>query len=534
MIAFDTENKNDFLLLCTFYNDSKQIVFDYKDYKNQEELRTAIIKFIHETSEKIFVSHNLEYDLCNIFLYPDRMFFLDLYYKGRLLFAKLLNTKKKFIDSFNFSFSSLKNVGENIGIQKIETDDFYNIDYCMNDSKIVFEYMKQFSISTAERYSLKIKNTLAGTAQNIFLKKYDCFKLGGQNVIDEILNCYYGGRTELFLKGKIDFPVYVVDINSSYPASMLQNMPVTNCYETVKPETRMYLSEIEIELDYMDIPVLPFRDDRLLFPVGKFITWACSPEIEFLKDNFPEKIKSITYKRTFNFPVIDYPFYNFVNTYYTERQHAKNTGDKFNANFLKLILNSTYGRFAVNGAIDILNGDERRQLNIESQNVINFALPVFITSYARVALYNMFMKVKKIGGHLIYCDTDSVMFSFFDNKDHTKKIKSEFTINNEIGKYSLETYSGGEFYNLKAYTLGNNEKVSCKGISGKDNKIEYLTTGKTKQVKPVKYRQGQKSIKGLQTNFWTEFEKQDHFTFNKRILIPEFIHGLQLTRTIIK
>lgn len=515
MISFDTENNNDILTLCCFYG-RKQKVFDYKNFKNQDSMRTSIINFIASNPD-MYVSHNLEYDLVNIF-YPDYMSYLDLFYKGRLLFADLQKKRIRFKDSFNFSFSSLKNVGKNIGLEKMETDDFYNVAYCMRDAEIVYKYMDQFQDKISQDYRLAIKNTLAGTAQNIYLKRYDSFDIGAKNFNPDLLRWYYGGRTEMFIKGQIDYPIYLIDINSSYPSAMLEYLPHSECYESIEPETIMYLSEIEIELSDMDFPILPYRDERLLFPVGKFRTCATSVELNYLKESYSSHIKSLRYIKTYNFKDRDFVFSAFINHFYEKREQAKIQSNSFDSSFYKLVMNSVYGRFAVNGGIDKVNDGETTVLEIDSVKSINFSIPIFITAYARIALYRMIEKVKEIGGTLIYTDTDSVMFTFFDHKDHEKKIKETFEIDNKLGHYSLEKFSSGYFHNLKMYILGDDEKITCKGISGTENKKEFITTGKTTVKKPVKYRQSVKSVQGLKANFWEQFDKKDNNKFMKRVL----------------
>jgi hypothetical protein len=143
----------------------------------------------------------------------------------------------------------------------------------------------------------------------------------------------------------------------------------------------------------------------------------------------------------------------------------------------------------------------------------------------------MFEMVEKIGGTLLYSDTDSVMFTFFDNKNHDKKIMDEFTIDSGIGNYSLDKFSHGYFHNLKMYVLGDNQKIVCKGISGDEQKLSFMNTGRATLSKPVKYRQSMMSVQGLQPNIWREFEKVDHKKFNKRIL-EKALNGVQMTRSI--
>ena len=402
----------------------------------------------------------------------------------------------------SLSFSSLSTVAKSIGLEKMETESFYNIEYCKQDCRIVYEYMKEFSDITIDEFDLKIKNTLAGTAQNIYLKRFNDYNVGGKNVADEILNFYFGGRTECFKIGELRQPVYALDINSSYPTSMFNNVfPIDEFYITKKPETVLWFAECELEVNDCYVPVIPLRTDKLLFPAGKFKAFINS--VEYRQAEQTGQIKSIKFERVYNFKESAYIFMDFVKYFYEKRKISKDKGDTFKSQFYKLILNSTYGRFALSGNLKVLteynnasgyyetfrdNELMYKDLILTGNNSKNYALPAFITAYSRVLLFELVQKVLSLKGEILYCDTDSIFFTMTENIDKdTKIILENIPVNNELGKYSLEVYKAMDIYNVKAYILYNFDdsvNAKCKGIP-KDKRLEFLQTGKTNYSRPV-------------------------------------------------
>jgi DNA polymerase elongation subunit (family B) len=139
---------------------------------------------------------------------------------------------------------------------------------------------------------------------------------------------------------------------------------------------------------------------------------------------------------------------------------AQSKGDIVTRNMAKLLLNSLYGKFAsnyydtstiickldevsdieklydiisitetdsnivfltyntkpVNGKMNNIPDELIRKANhihtmaTEDKNT-NIALAATITSHARIILYNLFLEVEKMGGTMIYTDTDSIFAS---------------------------------------------------------------------------------------------------------------------------
>lgn len=554
MISFDTEDDScGNCFLCIFYNGKKYTIFEKKYYKSQNKFREKIIDFIYNNNKEKFFAHNLEYDLSHIFqgVY---LTLIDWYYSDKLLFAILKNNKREktlFLDSFSFSLSSLAVIAKqmnmkkfDVNIKKLEEEYIKNpekiINYCKNDCLIVYNYMSQFENFIKESFNLPLKYTIAGTAQNIYLKKFSNLKfdIQGKNINKELLNAYYGGRVECFHIGIVNRPVFELDVNSMYPFVMSNfKYPVKDNYISVNPVEKMYVSQIKVKIKKCDIPVLAYREKKLLFPIGEFTTWSTNIEIE--KAIKEKQIIDIEYIKTYNFYETDFIFKEFVNYFYDLREQAKKDKNIFLNKLYKRILNSVYGRFALHKELKILTSiTDKNESYIEKINNIagyvplvinsvknkNFSIPIFVTSYARVILFDLIKKIKNLKFDILYCDTDSCHFSRFEYNPLFNDIYlllKNFNIDNKIGNYSLKVYKSGIYQNCKAYLLHSYlecDVIKLKGIK-EENKKEFFIKGKTQFKKPVKMRSSLRSIKGLKVNSWEDNPVERRGIFDKRKLL---------------
>lgn len=504
--------------------------FDGERHYTFTDKRKAWDFLLSYSINKIF-AHNLEYDLINI-AFPFFMEQLEFYYmSGRLLYAKIKNTRKKFFDSFNFSFSSLKNIGKSIRLEKIEGEDYNNIEYCRRDTEIVYKYILDFNFQLKEEFKLSPKTTLAGTAQKIFLERFEGKELGGKNTNKELLHAYYGGRCEAYKIGEVNNYIFELDINSCYPYVMSKySYPTGENYETKNPDTEFYISQVDVEIDEkVDIPVLPYRGDRLYFPVGRFTTWATHSEIE--KARQEQQIKKIKYLRSFNFIERGYVFADYINFFYEKRKKAKMEKNTFQDLFYKLILNSTYGRFALSGNLQKYEFDKNmksivKDILIKNTKAINYALALYVTSYGRLELFNLIKRVQCMGAIILYTDTDSCYFTFpgkIDLQNTIEKIYNEIPITPNLGDNSLAVYASGYFHNAKQYflkTIYDFEKIRCKGVPEKNRK-EFLKSGKTEYSRPVKLRSFTHNVdKSFVPNYWKPFIVEKRNEYKKRV-----VHG---------
>lgn len=272
----------------------------------------------------------------------------------------------------------------------------------------------------------------------------------------------HGGRTEIFKP--IGYNLYEYDINSLYPSVMRDHYypdgKAVNTKIFHKDKLGIYTVKVTVpETEYFPIiPTKQKKDNKLIFPVGRFITTITSAEIlyaEKLGYKF-EVIEGIYFTKKRKY------FTKFINSLYEIRQKAgSNTVDNILA---KLIMNSSYGKFLINtdrenlvfdaemGAthfrnikLDALRTVELYKIPVKLNSFEHAGIGAFILAYARLRLHE---KVKPYEKNLYYTDTDS---AFLDCEIHSSK---------ELGEFKFEKkYQRACFLQSKTYIAEADEKI---------------------------------------------------------------------------
>jgi hypothetical protein len=118
----------------------------------------------------------------------------------------------------------------------------------------------------------------------------------------------------------------------------------------------------------------------------------------------------------------------------------------------------------------------------------NFLWGCYITSYARISLYEKLEMVHKNGGRLLYSDTDSVMFS------GNKPLK-HLNLGKNLGQLDHEKYDLAVFRQSKGYLLCDKEgkdyvikKAACKGVPT-HSAFDFITAGRADFQKPFRLKE---------------------------------------------
>ncbi len=365
-----------------------------------------------------YLRENKKAKLQNIKVISSSVVMFKINYKGKTL---------EFRDSFSILPASLKRLTNDFDVlhKKLEmdydigTEDVRFQDYFRNDLIGLYEVLEKAG-------ELREKLTIASNSMHIFLRDY--YKKKPYNNSLETDNTfragYYGGRVEVFkMQGE---SLHYYDVNSLYPSVMVeQEYPVLEKnnweYTTKYIKNELGYYYCHIEAPKMEIPLLPYHriDGKLLFPYGKWAGWYYSPEID--------KAKEIGYNikvdKGYVFPKTDFLFKDFVEHYYEIKKNS--SGSK--KAIAKMVLNSLYGKFAQRHIYDtyVIGNEESRYsyipfLNLQRKKTETFSryqhteIAGFITSYARLKLYNLFEKAGL--DRVYYCDTDSL---FTDSLMHT-------------------------------------------------------------------------------------------------------------------
>jgi hypothetical protein len=541
--VFDTETtklepiKENFVF-CVLYGYNFQKVFN-----SQDEFIKEISK--EKYSKKYIFAHNAEFDLLvtfgNIYKNLDN----SAVFNGKFISAKFKNLT--FADSLNIFPASVEKIGIAVGLEKLENKKVKtegltkdnktesDIKYCIRDCEIVFNALLKIF-----EYVGAIKLTLSSLSLYNFRNKFLVDNIVFSDLVDEFYESYYGGRTEVFKLGKTESKVY--DINSLYPFVMYKMMfpDVRTLKKFSKVDVKYFLHILKyneglakITINHKDsyFGFLPFKADKLLFPIGKFTGIWNFNEIRFALEKNIIEILNVDYV-VYSSPIKS-PFTEFVDYHYTKRLQTTNELDKL---IEKLLQNSLYGRFAMRmkyntsyyedipyELIEELSKTEKFYslktfsesrpdcfLITENEKFKNsfFAIPTlssYITSEARIVLLKSLLSNQN--NKIVYCDTDSIFLegSFIGN------------ISNDIGSFKLEDKKVIEINGLKNYIYQDlktgETHETIKGVSKRSIKID------SNKYKTQKYYKTKESLRRNKQagESYEEIKELTHI-YDKRII----------------
>ena len=374
-----------------------------------------------------------------------------------------LNGKKSMVyhkDSMMLATSSLKDFAETFG--KFHKDEFeHNKNqprdklwkYLYLDCKSLYSALKGFS----DIFNLDImKPKMYTIAQYSFrrLSKaidfYNHKKMGHDDIqhmrqldnkhdylYNKLRYLYYGGRTEAFRFGKIEYDnINYYDINSLYPFAMTFEYPDMSTlqyndkieYEDYKHEKcYLALARVRVKND-VNSPCITRHNNKLLSPCGTFY----APITTDLMRCFGDEIEVLDTAYAFTLDGMDTCMKDFINENYKLKEKASIEGDETTRYLAKIMLNSSYGKF----------GQKRERQNISGiqDNILvkktsyranpnhNMVYAIMICDYAR----NITRSYMKMLGYdnVLYTDTDSIITP--------KELPKKFIHETRLGGMSVE------------------------------------------------------------------------------------------------
>lgn len=394
IFGFDIETYgkyNKFLMGSIYGYDKKNNKNIIKVFWDKKEMQNYILNSHLFRGNTLFFATNLGFDFLGLF--DDRL--IDLNIQFLIRGTQFLNIKIKtksghtinFRDTLNFLKASVENIGKKVlGIEKLtkpkclgkkpknEIEKKQLEKYNIRDSEITFKFAN-FLQDNFNELGTNIKYTIASTSMSLFQNKYltETLYQPKKEVIEFLFKAYYGGRTEIFKRGKVENLKYY-DINSLYPYVMDKfNYPHPNYIKNIKYETNIlnnfimyskndeilnYINNYEgvtkcfIEPDYNNesikngldnFPILPTRDNKrgkLLFCNERQLGYYSNVELRKALD-LGYKISPIEtyfYVKTFN------PFKIFVRDLYKKRLEAKRNKSPTQLIY-KILMNANYGKW---------------------------------------------------------------------------------------------------------------------------------------------------------------------------------------------
>ncbi len=412
-----------------------------------------------------------------------------------LMTFKLGNQTLRLWDTLNWWRTSLANLGEKVGREKLERPEDWakskrDDEYCRRDVEIIekatlewWDFLRRYDLGSAAP-------TLAAQALTTFRHRYLTHRLlcdDNEESHELSRAAYSGGRVECFRIGRVKGPLTLFDVRSMYPYVMREeNYPTVlrGVYKRVGlDELRSLMrdasviAEVDIETDE---PVYPFRNDgRLLFPVGRFRVSLSTPELVYALGR--GHVSCVSRVAVYSQAPI---FTAFVDELYKLRVEARKSGNDFYAWHLRLLMNSLYGKFGqvmkkdvhigvtpdltprVWVEYDVETGESRKirafagqlhELEVGGESWWSHpAIAAHVTAYARLHLWRL---IREAGRRdVAYCDTDSLLVS----GRGAARLQARW-IGDALGKLQIEaTMPEALIHGPKDYVMG--EKKRTKGV----------------------------------------------------------------------
>lgn len=407
----------------------------WKHFENLEELKKEFLK--REYKNKIVYAHNAEYDLSCTF---GNIYHLDprACFNGK--FISCTNGVAKFADSFNIMPTSVKKLGDLLGLPKLDlgvnlTSHISKLDkdiaYCVRDCEIVYKSLLKIFEPIEPSY------TIGSVSLKLFRKDFLKHAIKVDPISDKFFNALYGGRNEAFRIG--DVRAHVYDLNSAYPWAMTElKLPdpatLRECNKFLIHDLRGSFGGYEgmihatVNVDKTEyIPALPFRHDgKLLFPAGRFTGYWTLNEMRHALETTKTRIETI-HSILYSEPM-DTPFRDFIFTLFEKRNATTNEFERY---YYKLFMNNLYGKMIQQShdeyvfcrdeieALRVLTEHKCKRVEIlevtggyfaryDSHKVFDHTIApwgAYITAFVRIALHSELIKNPYDS---VYCDTDSI------------------------------------------------------------------------------------------------------------------------------
>lgn len=471
------------------------------------------VKHATTKTRLIMVAHNLDFDVLVLGGFRplnDRGYLLKmLIVTSGANIWRFSNGKSTILmlDNMNYFHMSLADLGDSIGLAKLEVD-FETVSdddlavYCKRDVEVMIKAWLDWLAFLKDHNLGCWAMTTAGQAFNAYRHRFMGVRIyihTNEKAIDLERRSYHGGRSECFRIGYYgDGPYYMVDVNSMYPYMMkeykyptmlktiLSNASVSDLAYWL--ERAGVIAEVTLDTDKNCYPV--GMNGRLVFPVGRFETVLTTPElIRALDDGAIVDVKAMA---VYN---MAYIFGDYVEYFYGIRRSYQDQGNTGYQMLAKLLLNSLYGKFGqqidiyehVADAPDTPDGFwseydvedqcwrkyrsiggviERAVGKDEGYNAFP-AIPAHVTAYARLYLYDLIQMAGP--DHVYYCDTDSLIV----DRAGFERLQPLLD-DHELGMLKLEEKTDHMVINgVKDYIFG--RKVKLKGIRNTAERIDHVT-----------------------------------------------------------
>ena len=301
------------------------------------------------------------------------------------------------------------------------------IDYLKNDVTIM-------AAALSVLFAQDLKSMTIGTnALKDFKRVFDVDRFNALFPVPDydadVRKSYRGGFTYLMPKyaNKTVGAGIVLDVNSLYPSVMYRYpMPYGNglYFNGQYKHDNLYplfiqMFTCEFKLKPKHIPTVQLKKTRYFYGAGEYLEQSdgetaltmTSVDLKLFKQHY--KVWNVQYIGGYKFKASTGLFCDYIDKWLKIKTDAKTTGNKGMYTLAKLMLNSLYGKFALNpdAKRKIISFDHDANLTVlrsgpmEQRTPVYIPVGTFITSYAR---YVTVTAAQKLYDRFIYADTDSL------------------------------------------------------------------------------------------------------------------------------
>ena len=323
-----------------------------------------------------------------------------------------------------------------------------------------------------------------GSASMRQFGKFHKVKRCGKNFDEKFRKFYYGGRNQCFQTGIINRPLKIFDINSQYPHAMRTFKHPVGISHEVHLTIPKNCAFAVIEAD--NYGALPVRQKLGLdFTQKRGTYWATIHEINAGEETGSLRIRKVVKAYSFSETMT---FDDFVDHFYSQRMKARENGDKLRTIFYKLVLNSSYGKFAQNPENyadwritrnDEIITEEGWSVAFECMDYFLWKKPVTVPQYYNVATAasitgaarSLMLRGIRASTFPVYCDTDSLICENLDAEIDPKKLGAwKFE-----GEGDCVAIAGKKLYAM--FKNGEPIKYASKGAKITPNDIRRVAEG---------------------------------------------------------
>ena len=460
--------------------------------------------------------------------------------------------KVKFLDSLKILNFSVEQIAKdfNLPIRKLELDykkkrevghklTKHEIDYIRNDVEIMSRALKiMFNEGLTK---MTIGSDALADYKSMCPDFKNLFPVLPNEIDADIRASYKGGFTYLnpLYKEKETGSGIVFDVNSMYPARMVYDLlPYDNpVYFKGKykhdPLYPLYVQQFTcaFELKKGKVPSIQIKGHNYFIP-NEYVTSSdgcevtltlTSVDLELFLENY-NIVGKIKWGSGWKFKATQGLFTDYIEKWTNKKIEAKKEGNSALYRIAKLMLNSTYGKFGLNGnsrkkkpALSP-DGDVKYIIGeMEQRKTIYIPIATFITSYARAYIIRSWEKmseysINKYGFDAVtYADTDSLHVLL--SPDDVEELSKTLDIDDyKLGAWKLEsTFKRAKYLRQKCYIEENDDSLNVtvagmpkrlgKYINFDNFKIGFTTVGMDIKEPKLSYKHVEGGVILVETDF---------------------------------